>query len=188
MADARFDALVRRCAAGLTRRGAVRLTAAGLLGSILGTHRVAEVAAACRLVDAPCSRKRKCCSGARCVRSASGRTCVCKPGRVDCDGDLRCETDTQTDPNNCGSCGRICASGTCIRGNCVCTISTQCPGTCACTPRRQGGSICVKGGSNSACLPTGTECTKDSQCPLGQVCVAPCSEGQPSRCADPCTD
>ena len=186
MDDARFDALVRRWATGMNRRGALRLTAAGLLGGTLGAKRLSEVAAACRLVDAPCSRKRKCCSGAKCVRNATGRTCVCKPGRVDCDGDLRCETDTQTDPNNCGSCDRICASGTCIRGNCACTFSTQCPATCACTGRLQGGNICVKGGTNAACT-NGTLCTRDADCELGRVCTVPCSDGVPSRCADPCT-
>lgn len=183
MDDARFDALAK----SLPRRPVFRFLAAGTLAGVLGVPRVPTVAAACRLVAAPCSRKKTCCAGAKCAKGAGGRACVCKPGRLDCDGDGRCETDSQTDPNNCGGCGRICASGSCIRGNCVCAISTQCPGGCACTGRLRGGNICVKGGTNSACT-DGTLCTKDSDCPLGRVCVVPCSSDQPSRCADPCAD
>jgi hypothetical protein len=51
----------------------------------------------------------------------SGGTCVCgAPGYQDCGG---C-TNTDSDPNNCGSCGHFCSGG-CVSGQCQC-VSVVC--------------------------------------------------------------
>jgi hypothetical protein len=40
--------------------------------------------------------------------------------------------DTQTDPNNCGACGKKCSSGGCTTGSCGCAASeTNCNGICS---------------------------------------------------------
>jgi len=42
----------------------------------------------------------------------------CPAGFGDCDCDGTCETDVLIDPNNCGRCGIVCASGNCTNGFC----------------------------------------------------------------------
>ena len=47
---------------------------------------------------------------------------ACNPGFADCNGNAAdgCETNVNTSATNCGSCGRVCASGTmCVSGVCV---------------------------------------------------------------------
>ncbi len=48
----------------------------------------------------------------------------CNPGRADCNGNMDddCETDTNSDPQNCGGCGIVCdavAGQACVGGRCV---------------------------------------------------------------------
>jgi hypothetical protein len=42
-------------------------------------------------------------------------TAACGPGQTDCFGTC---TDVESDPNNCGTCGNVCASGICAAGVC----------------------------------------------------------------------
>jgi hypothetical protein len=48
---------------------------------------------------------------------------VCQPGTANCNGICEdgCEVNTNTDPNNCGSCGNVCP---CEAPNCVCGTCT----------------------------------------------------------------
>ncbi len=47
-----------------------------------------------------------------------GVMCVCKKGWQSCDAD-GCGTNILTNQNNCGSCGKICVSGSCNNGICI---------------------------------------------------------------------
>ncbi len=90
--------------------------------------------------------------------------CDCDAGYDNCDGDWSngCETNTNTDEDNCGECGNECASDeTCDDGECVehnCCTSYMCDGG-SCIP--YGESCCVGDG----CVPDcNVECTTDEEC------------------------
>ncbi len=58
------------------------------------------------------------CAGGVCPIAGGG----CIAGFGDCDGNAAngCETRLSNDPNNCGCCGIVCASGTtCVAGVCM---------------------------------------------------------------------
>ena len=60
--------------------------------------------------------------------AGSGGSSACESGEcvggcMDCDGTPSdCETDTNTDPDNCGECGHSCQGGTCSGGNCQAVV------------------------------------------------------------------
>lgn len=64
----------------------------------------------------------------------------CHAGFADCDGILStgCEVDTQSDPSNCGACGKICsfinAAATCSSGACVIGACTAPAANCNADP------------------------------------------------------
>ncbi len=70
----------------------------------------------------PCKggRQESTCKAGRC------RILACpEPGHLDCDGnaDNGCEVDVETDPDNCGDCGKVCsregaAKVVCVQGSC----------------------------------------------------------------------
>ena len=65
-------------------------------------------------------------AGSRTIEACIEGSCVgtgCLEGFVDCDGSGYC-TALSDDPNNCGACGIVCASGVCSEG--VCTEDTTC--------------------------------------------------------------
>ncbi|CEI68009.1 hypothetical protein FVEN_g13168 [Fusarium venenatum] len=120
--------------------------------------------------------------GADCTSLAAkgGGPCYqCGPSRPNpADGMALCAqkcVDTQTDVQNCGACGKVCA-GLCIKGVCAknqCeTPSMSCLGPykfCSngliCAQRVNGQRICVSGGDYVACV-------KDSDCNPGLVCLS----------------
>ena len=176
MHDRCFDALARTLAATRSRRRALGLLAGGALGGAMALLGRGEAAAACGTVGQPCDATRRCCPGAAC---ADNGRCRCKPGLTDCGG--RCR-NLQTDENNCGKCGRVCAAGrTCCAGRCVNTANAEAHcGKCGKACRAD--QICVGG----TCLcPNGTV-------PCQNACVAACPNGQPPdattcQCAGACT-
>ncbi|MDF2697034.1 MAG: Tryptophan synthase alpha chain, partial [Labilithrix sp.] len=74
----------------------------------------------------------------RCVDGACELECMNDPmypsDRRNCNGEIDdgCEVDALTDPNNCGTCGKVCAAGEpCIKGKCGCTPPMKaCNGEC----------------------------------------------------------
>jgi hypothetical protein len=174
--DARqFDSLSRALGDGLTRRGLVAIL--GALAGGVAAFASHDAAAAKR------GKKRKKKKGPRgCIPNCTGTTCGadgCGGSCGSCGTGLTCCTSTcvnlATDPNNCGLCGRVCASGGCIRGQCTCDSNPQCPAGCTCGSRFQG--------APNACLDgfTTTDCSTDDECPPSSVCLLS------GTCSVPCT-
>ena len=108
---------------------------------------------------------------------------ACAAGASDCcfrggSAPSRC-TDFRSDPNNCGSCGNVCAPGTtCSGGVCSCPA-----GTLLCN------GACVDPGTDPAnCGACGTACAGDTTC-SGGACVCPAGSLLcDGACVDPTTD
>jgi hypothetical protein len=86
-------------------------------------------------------------------------------GLTDCAGVC---VDPQTDPNNCGVCGTVCASGQCAGGLCVETVA-EAPAPAGC-PEGQAdcGGGCIDVVSDPAnCGACGNVCAADQQCSSG---------------------
>src|SRR5882762_2664453 len=64
---------------------------------------------------------------------------LCGPGQMDCGGCV----DLQTDPNNCGACGHVCAAGdVCIAGTCTPkTVASSCLPTSSLSVLIQGSTV-----------------------------------------------
>src|SRR5689334_231600 len=97
-------------------------------------------------------------------------TCT-SAGQMMCSGTC---VNTQTDNNNCGTCGNSCGSGTCQSGLCCPTGQTNCGGQCvdlttsdthcgSCTNDCGSGASCQSNNGFTLCCPTGqTNC--NGQC------------------------
>src|SRR5262249_55058289 len=103
--------------------------------------------------------------------------------------------DLSSDPNNCGSCGVVCAqNAVCQGGQCLCKSGlTYCPGTgaclqtcpqptceqqdlTACYDNQAGAVICVATSSNGAhCGSCDSICSESGTTCVGGKCV--CSDG-----------
>ena len=127
MEQARFDNIAKALGSQATRR----LTLSALLGGTLGAFGVADAGAAKSGKSKPaCGECEKCkkgkCkpkpNGTACTAPSGNATCqtgvcICPQGSTDCFGTCR---STQTDPANCGTCGKVCAAldSSCAAGRC----------------------------------------------------------------------
>jgi hypothetical protein len=137
MTERSFDELARGLASGdLSRREALKLMGAALLGGTLASLGFGGVAAAdpkgCRRNGEPCKRDRQCCSGdcsshGRCVGGAPGAGCA-QPGES-CITQQDCCFGGGIPSCNSGRCCRViqqgctqnsdCCTGHCINNGCT---------------------------------------------------------------------
>jgi hypothetical protein len=133
-----FDELARGLASSsISRRRALRLMGAALVGGTLGS--LGGVAAAdeeCKPVNKKCRKNHQCCSG-NCSKSGTSRsgTCACQRNGGGCTTDSQC-------------CSGTCVSGTCAALNtvdCRCIDGTVIP-TCrsvSCLSAEETFAICL---------------------------------------------
>jgi hypothetical protein len=97
------------------------------------------------------------CTNPNGTTTCSGSAChpVCTGTFKDCDGNPNngCETNFQTDNNNCGNCGVKCTGGeTCQAGTCKCPTGQVLNGGTCCTPESDAtacGTTCNKNVTNN---------------------------------------
>ncbi len=203
-----FDELAKGLAEGkLTRRKALRLLGATLVGGVLAS--VPSIAWAAKPAPCPSGNKcgKNCCPDATFVCSQG--KCACPTGQTACGGQCVRLTTNQ----NCGSCGNACSGGkTCQSGVCACPQGqSECGGVCRdlttdvahcglCGNACAQGASCVggqcvcpsgqevcSGQCVSSCMgrqllnATTCECecpTGTTLCPGNNSCVQDCSQGQ----------
>jgi hypothetical protein len=103
--------------------------------------------------------------------------CLCPTGQTWCASTNQC-ADTSSDPNNCGSCGNMCAPGEiCKNSICMCGKHAACAagetctnGKCMCGTGKacSGGKVCCSG----SCVDTSTSPKNCGSCGFG------CSSGE----------
>jgi hypothetical protein len=124
------------------------------------------------------------CFFANAAATCASGTCAlgaCTTGFANCDsnGSNGCEAALQSDRNNCGACGRQCASGeVCSAG--VCTVQCQ-SGQSNCS------GSCVNTATDRAnCGTCGTACAAGRIC-QGGTCILSCPSGQ-TACGSSCVN
>jgi hypothetical protein len=179
-----LDDLAKGLASGnLSRRKALRMLGAAMVGGMLASIPGVALAAPCRRPRIRCAGQ--CCAAGVTTCQGTGRnsTCgSCPTGQVVCGGQC---VDTSTDLANCGGCGNACAEGkTCQGGACVCpTGTTVCGNTCCAEGQLcEGPGDCPQGNAcqtatcvGGVCAPLNPDpdcilCDAAGNCPSGQSC------------------
>jgi hypothetical protein len=115
--------------------------------------------------SAACASDDDCPVGSFCAAEFAPRCSIpcgiCPIGETACDETC---ANLLTDGANCGACGNVCETGSCVHGACACVIADNCPAGCFCSPRKQGGSVCTSGVGEP-------NCDTDEECPFRSVCV-----------------
>jgi hypothetical protein len=105
-----------------------------------------------------------------CTSGACG-IAACNPGFADCDGNPAngCEVNIQTDPNNCGGCGKACglpnAVPACTAGTCM--IAACKPGFADCDGNPANGCEVNTQTDNNNCGACGNVCSAGTNCHSG---------------------
>jgi hypothetical protein len=140
----RLDELSKLLAVSVSRRDSLRSIGVVLAGAALSTLGVNTAWAArpdrCTAFCRWCPTKKKrnqCMEACRACNGNTGRLCgscgayaCCHTGAACCNGIC---TDLDSDANNCGACGYVCAAGNvCVNGSCVACIfpAIACGGVC----------------------------------------------------------
>jgi hypothetical protein len=121
-----------------------------------------------------CTGSQTCCNGACC--GPAPNTCCGNPvsGATSC-------VDTDTDNNNCGTCGQVCPTGEqCVQGACGCGEQTCAVGAVCCDNRcvnlqtdpNNCGSCGQACGTGSTCI-NGTCACQPGLVQCGPICVMP---------------
>ena len=169
-----FDELTRALASGsISRRKALRLMGAALVGGTLASVGIGGVAGAdppgCKRNGKRCTKNRSCCSenceGGTCAAACGANGATCNSGSDCCSG-LVCKGPT--------------GQGTCVE-SCIPPNAIRCDPfnpTAACGPGGPGGCSCSLEGPSrqNYCVLNATvsqECTSSCDCPTGQLCHAP---------------
>jgi hypothetical protein len=176
-----LDALATEMASGRLRRGkALKLMAAALVGSTLGSLGIGEPAAAApdckRSIGARCKKDAGCCSGI----CESGTCAACRSNGGSCTGGSQC-------------CSGNCRSGTCV-ASCLPPDAVLCdPRTGECSPESTCGCgtvVEIPGQEQGFCFgptpPPLTPCTTSCDCPTDHFCTRGLS-GTPNVCVRLCT-
>lgn len=144
------------------------------------------------------------CASPHATAACTGGTCTmgsCAPGWADCDGNPAngCESNIETDANNCGACGRqcphdqqgnalSCVSGVCTDTSCVaphattqyvngiglCVIVSCDPGWSDCNHILADGCELNTSSDNANCGACGNACAAGQSCSNGQ-CACSCT-------------
>ncbi len=183
MDGSRFDRITRALAIGQTRRRTLQGIFGGTFAGLLGLAGVEDAAAACvkpgkKGCDGP--KNKKCCDGAICKGGSNNQEgrCRCKGKLKQCDG--KC-VNINKDDKHCGKCNKKCTGqNTCKNGKCTSKLGCKagqnlckdglaalCPGRddCGCLTDVNGTARCSD--FAGACA----DCTKNSDCPDGFVCI-----------------
>jgi hypothetical protein len=175
MDNAAFDRLAR----SLRVRGDRRLTLLLLAGLGAGgviSNSPGVSAKPCKRGKKKCGKrcipKQDCCKDAECDGEL-----VCRRGDCRCPGGKRLcgETclDLRNDGANCGACGNVCDSGTCINGACNCIAEADCPEECTCFALQDVAAVCGVAAGDKPC-DDNTDCPLGSACLVTGVCSRPC--------------
>jgi hypothetical protein len=175
-----FDELAKAMASGtVSRRKALRLMGAALVGGTLASLGIGEAAAdLCKRNGKVCKKNTQCCSG-NCSKSGTSSSGTCADAPPTC-GAIGATCSVNTD-----CCSGRCASGVCAEpcpsdrvllsnGSCArsCTSVNECLAA-GCDPTHTdcevefgtGASYCRNSGGLS-------DCTSTAACPTGQFCVS----------------
>jgi 6-phosphogluconolactonase (cycloisomerase 2 family) len=126
----------------------------------------------CGVVCAAGSR----CSGGQCLGGTSSLPVTCPQGHADCDG-IRgngCETDLESDANNCGRCGVACGAAahvnaaSCATG--ACTVAYCAPGWADCDAKFENGCEVNLAVDANNCGKCGAACAAGANA-AGSACV-----------------
>jgi hypothetical protein len=180
-----FDELAKAMASGtVSRRKALRLMGAALVGGTLASLGIGEAAAdLCKRNGKVCKKNTQCCSG-HCSKSGTSSSGTCADAPPTCGAiGATCSVNTDCCSGRCASgvCAEPCPSGRVLLSNGTCARSCTTAGEClaaGCDPNAFGCEREVGTGARY-CRGSGSvgSCSSTAPCPTGQFCTSPVDTG-----------